>query len=187
MTTSTAINVFAKAVVRERKIPDCFTRTRNYKRRIVRAWKYNKMMDNKYSKLVNLAAKILYVYSAQCKYCNYTFDYVAEITDTDMLSCYCGSVYSLSDRQLVIAPLTTEEFYNGQLGRLDIRINAICTNHNYKYYGNMICSCCGKPTTPKSEKGISLKDYCAIHPNTLIIYTDGTIRTLKLELEANHI
>lgn len=61
MTTSTAINVFAKAVVRERKIPDCFTRTRNYKRRIVRAWKYNKMMDNKYSKLVNLAAKILYV------------------------------------------------------------------------------------------------------------------------------
>lgn len=57
------------------------------------------MIDNEYSKLVNLVAEILYVYSAQCKYCNYTFDYVVEITDTDMLSCYCGSVYSLRDSQ----------------------------------------------------------------------------------------
>lgn len=145
------------------------------------------MIDNEYSKLINLAAKILYVYSAQCKYCNYTFDYVAEIADTDMLSCYCGSVYSLRDRQLVIAPLTTEEIYNGQLERFDARINMSYPHHNYKYYGNMICSCCRKPFTQKLQKGISLKDYCAINPNTLIIYIDGTIRTLKSELEANYI
>ncbi len=130
------------------------------------------MIDNEYSKLINLAAKILYVYSAQCKYCNYTFDYVAEIADTDMLSCYCGSVYSLCDRQLE---------------RFDARINMSYPHHNYKYYGNMICSCCRKLFTQKLQKGISLKNYCAINPNTLIIYIDGTIRTLKSELEANYI
>lgn len=146
------------------------------------------MIDNKYyNKLLNLAVKNLYVYSAQCRYCNYTFDYTIETTDTDMINCYCGSVYSLSDNQLVIAPLTVEEFYNGQSGRLDTRINAVYKNHNYKYYGNMICSHCGKPAVQKSQKGLSLKDYCEIHPNTLIIYTDGTIQTLKSELETNYI
>ncbi len=145
------------------------------------------MIDNKNSKLLNLAAKILYVYSAQCRYCNYTFDYTIETTDTDMPSCYCGSVYSLSDNQLVIAPLTAEKFYNGQSGRLDTRINAVYKNHNYKYYGNVICLYFGKSVIQKSQKRLSLKDYCEIHPNTLIIYTDGTIRTLKSELESNYI
>ena len=80
-------------------------------------------MDKERKKLLKLVSELLYVYSSQCKYCNNTFDYTVETADTDMLSCCCGSVCSSIDKQLVIAPLTAEEFYHGQLGRFDKRIN----------------------------------------------------------------
>ena len=51
--------------------------------------------------LIQLAVKLLYVYSAQCRYCSTTFNYAVERADTDMLSCYCGSVYSIDAKQLV--------------------------------------------------------------------------------------
>ena len=141
------------------------------------------MIENENSRLIHLAVKVLNIFSAHCSRCNYTFDYAMETADSDMLSCYCGSVYSLKDEQLVIAPLTAEEFYNGQSGRLDMRINAICPNHGFQYFGNRICSYCGEAVIQKSQKGFSLKEYCILHPNTLIIYTDRTIRILKEELE----
>lgn len=53
---------------------------------------------------------------------------MVEKTDTDMISCYCSSVYPLSGRQLVTAPITTEEFSNGLSGHLDKGINAIYTH-----------------------------------------------------------
>ena len=76
-------------------------------------------MGNKQSKIVKSAAGLLMVYSAQCRCCNNTFDYAAETADTDMVSCFCSSVYSSKKKQLVIAPLTAEEFYNGQAGYFD--------------------------------------------------------------------
>ena len=87
-------------------------------------------MDHKQSKIVKSAAELLMVYSAQCRCCNNAFDYTAETADTDMVSCFCSSVYSLKKKQLVIAPLTAEEFYNGQSGYFDKRINAICPGHD---------------------------------------------------------
>lgn len=63
------------------------------------------MMDNERRKLIKLAAERLYVHSVQCGYCNNTFDDMVETADTDMVSCYCSSVYSLSSKQLLIAPL----------------------------------------------------------------------------------
>ncbi len=145
-------------------------------------------MDEERRKLLKLVSELLYVYSAQCKYCNSTFDYTVETADTDMLSCYCGSVYSTVDKQLVIAPLTTEEFYCGQLGRFDKRINAIYPGHEYKFYniGAKICPFCGKQITQNSGKRCSIKQYCALHPNTLILYEDKSIRILKEEIEASY-
>lgn len=145
------------------------------------------MTDKEHKKFIKLAAELLLVYSIRCRYCSNTFDYVAETTDTDMLSCYCGSVYSSKDGQLVIAPLTNEEIYNGQAGCLDKRINTICPKQDYKYYSAGVCPYCGKHGIQDSEKGFTIKDYCTRHPNTLIIYNNGAIRTLKDELEAAHI
>jgi len=111
-------------------------------------------MNDEHRKLVKLVSELLYVYSAQCRYCNKTVDYTVETADTDMLSCYCGSVYSSSEKQLVIAPLTTEEFYSGPLGRLDKRINAIYPGHDFKLYEYTakICPFCGKHGTQNSGK-----------------------------------
>ena len=36
----------------------------------------------------------------------------------------------------------------------------------------------------RKKKGLAIKEYCAHHPNTLIIYHNGTARILKDELEA---
>jgi len=145
-------------------------------------------MNEKRKMLLKLMSEILYVYSAQCGHCNSTFDYTVETADTDMLSCYCGSVYSLRDEQLVIAPLTTEEFRHGQLGRFDKRINAIYPGHEYKLYeiGAKICPFCGKQVTPIAGERCSIKLYCEFHPNTLIIYEDKAIRALKEEIEASY-
>ena len=144
-------------------------------------------MDEERRKLLKLVSELLYVYSVQCKYCNNTFDYTVETADTDMLSCYCGSVYSLSDKQLVIAPLTTEEFCHGQLGRFDKRINTIYPGHQYRFYkiGAKICPFCGKEISQSLGERCSIKQYCVLHPNTLIVYEDKTIRTLKEEIEAS--
>ena len=141
-------------------------------------------MDNERSKLIKLVTKLLYVYSAQCQYCNNKFDYTVERADTDMLSCYCSSVYSLSAKQLVIAPITGEEYNYGLAGRLDKRINTICPNHDYKYYGIKVCPFCGKPGIQNVGQGRSIKEYCAIHPNTLIAYNDGSVQALKDEIDA---
>ena len=145
-------------------------------------------MNSERKKLVRLAEKLLYVYSAQCTNCNNIFDYTVECADTDMISCYCGSVYSLGDRQLVIAPITTEEFSSGLSGRLDKRINAIYPAHDYRFYKYIakICPFCGKYGTKNLEAGCSIKEYCAQHPNTLIIYEDKTIRRLKEEIDASY-
>lgn len=146
------------------------------------------MVNNEHKKLVRLAEKLLYVYSAQCAHCNNTFDYTVESADTDMISCYCGSVYSLDDRQLVIAPITTDEFRNGLSGHLDTRINAIYPTHDYKFYKFVakICPFCGKHGVKNLEKGYTIKEYCSLHPNTLIIYEDSTIRSLKEEIDASY-
>lgn len=146
------------------------------------------MMNSEHKKLIRLAEKLLYVYSAQCTYCNNTFDYTVERADTDMISCYCGSVYSLGDRQLVVAPITAEEFSNGLFGYLDKRINAIYPTHDYKFYKyvDKVCPFCGKYGTQNFEKDRSIKEYCTLHPNTLIIYTDKTIRILKEEIDTSY-
>ena len=144
-------------------------------------------MDNKQSKIVKTAAELLMVYSAQCRCCNNAFDYAAETADTDMVSCFCSSVYSLKKKQLVIAPLTAEEFYNGQAGYFDKRINAICPGHDYRLFCAGICPYCGKSSIQSSKKGLAIKEYCANHPNTLMIYHDGTARILKDELEAAYV
>lgn len=141
-------------------------------------------MDNKQRKIVKSAAELLMVYSAQCRCCNNTFDYAAETADTDMVSCFCSSVYSSKKKQLVIAPLTAEEFHNGQAGYFDKRINAICLGHDYRLFCAGICPYCGKSGIQSSKKGLAIKEYCAHHPNTLIIYHNGTARILKDELEA---
>ncbi|MDE6435472.1 MAG: hypothetical protein K2L07_14755 [Lachnospiraceae bacterium] len=145
-------------------------------------------MNSEHKKLVRLAEKLLYVYSAQCTNCSSTFDYAVESADTDMISCYCGSVYSLGDRQLVIAPITAEEFSNGLSGRLDKRINAIYPTHDYKFYNYVakICPFCGKHNAKNLKEGCSIKEYCVLHPNTLIIYEDKTIRVLKDEIDASY-
>lgn len=105
-----------------------------------------------------------------------------------MLSCYCSSVYSLGDQQLVVAPITIEEFRNGLSGRLDKRINAIYPTHEYRFYNDTakICLFCGKYITQNPRGGYSIKEYCAMHPNTLIIYEDKTIRILKEEIDASY-
>lgn len=141
-------------------------------------------MDNDRKNLIKLLSELLYVYSVQCRYCNNIFEYTVETADTDMLSCYCGSVYSPSDRQLVIAPLTAEEIYSGESGRLDKRINAISPGHDYKFYSANVCPFCGEPGIQGPQKRQSIKDYSKFHPNTIVIYIDGTIRSLKGELEA---
>lgn len=74
-----------------------------------------------------------------CRCCNNTFDYAVETADTDMLSCFCSSVYSSKNKQLVISPLTAEEFYNGQTGYFEQRINAICPENDYKFFRVRIC------------------------------------------------
>lgn len=147
-----------------------------------------KIMNSKHKKLIRLVEKLLYVYSAQCTHCNNTFDYTVERADTDMISCYCGSVYSLGNRQLVIAPITAEEFRDGLSGRLDKRINAIYPSHDYKFYKYVakICPFCGKHGTQNLGKGYSIKEYCILHPNTLIIYEDKTIRLLKEEIDESY-
>jgi len=145
-------------------------------------------MNSEHKELVKLAEKLLYVYSAQCANCGSTFDYTVERADTDMISCYCGSVYSLDDRQLVIAPITAEEFKNGLSDRLDKRINAIYPTHDYRFYRYVakICPFCGKHYMKNLEKSCSIKEYCVLHPNTLIIYKDKTIRILKEEIDASY-
>ena len=145
------------------------------------------MMDHEHSKIVKSAAEVLMVYSAQCRYCNNTFDYTIESADTDMVSCYCGSVYSSKDKQLVIAPLTAEEIYNGQAGYLEKRINAVCPKHDYKFCGTEICPYCGKSGIQSSKKGLTIKDYCTRHSNTLILYNNGVSRILKDELDAAYV
>lgn len=142
-------------------------------------------MDNDRKNLIKLLSELLYVYSVQCRYCNNIFEYTVESADTDMLSCYCGSVYSLNDKQLVIAPLTTEEIYSGQSGRLDKRINTISPGHDYKFCSDNVCPFCGEPGIQSPQKRQSIKDYSKFHPNTIVIYIDGTIRSLKEELEAS--
>ena len=142
-------------------------------------------MDNEHSKLVNLLGKLLYVYSAQCRYCNSTFDYTVERADTDMLSCYCSSVYSLGAKQLVVAPITGDEYNYGLAGRLDKRINTICPTRDYKYYKARMCPFCGKPNIQDIDRGRPIKEYCVLHPNTLIVYNDGTIQTLKEEIDVS--
>ncbi|MBD5112775.1 MAG: hypothetical protein HDT42_09670 [Ruminococcaceae bacterium] len=141
-------------------------------------------MYNDCKKMIKLLSELLYVYSVQCRYCNNIFEYTVETADTDMLSCYCGSVYSPSDKQLVIAPLTTEEIYSGQSGRLDKRINTISPGHGYKFCSAGVCPFCGGLDIQSPQKRQSIKDYIKFHPNTLVIYIDGTIRLLKEELEA---
>ena len=141
-------------------------------------------MDNDRKKLIKLLSKLLYVYSVQCRYCNNIFEYTVENADTDMLSCYCGSVYSSSDKQLVIAQLTTEEIYSGQSGRLDKRINTISPGHDYKFCNTNVCPFCGELGIQDPQKRQSIKDYSKFHPNTIVIYIDGTIRSLKGELDA---
>lgn len=144
--------------------------------------------------LIKLAKCILNVFSVQCEHCAYQFDYIIESADTDMLSCYCDSAYSADEDQLVIAEITMDEYRYGAAGRLDLRINTLlakqdfhcCTYresedvNGHKRY-KMICPCCSKSLSEKRQ-GISLDDYCKFHPYTLIIYSDGTIRTLKTEL-----
>lgn len=145
-------------------------------------------MNSEHKNLIRLAEKLLYVYSAQCAHCNSVFDYTVERADTDMISCYCGSVYSLGDRQLVIAPITAEEYSNGLSGHLDKRINAIYPTHDYIFYKyvSKICPFCGKHITQDLGKGCPIKEYCVLHPNTLIIYEDKTIRILKEEIDASY-
>lgn len=142
------------------------------------------MMDNKQSKIVKSAAELLMVYSAQCRCCNNAFDYTAETADTDMVSCFCSSVYSSKKKQLVIAPLTAEEFYHGQAGHFEQRINAVCPEHDYKFYRAGICPYCGTSNIQSSKTGLTLKEYCVHHPDTLIIYNNGAVRILKDELDA---
>ena len=127
-------------------------------------------MDNKQSKIVKSAAELLMVYSAQCRCCNNAFDYAAETADTDMVSCFCSSVYSSKKKQLVIAPLTAEEFYNGQAGYFDKRINAIFPGHDYRLFCAGICPYCGKSGIQSSKKVSPLK---SIAHTTLIhsLYT----------------
>ena len=145
-------------------------------------------MNSEHKKLVRLAEKLLYVYSAQCTNCNSIFDYTVESADTDMISCYCGSVYSLCDKQLVIAPITVEEFSSGLSGRLDKRINATYPAHDYRFYKYVakICPFCGMHSVENLGVGRSIKEYCVQHPNTLIIYEDKSIRILKEEIDASY-
>ena len=146
------------------------------------------MMNSEHKKLIRLAEKLLYVYSAECTNCNSIFDYTVERADTDMISCYCGSVYSLGGRQLVVAPITADEFSCGLSGRLDKRINAIYPAHDYRFYKYVvkICPFCGKHGVKNLEAGRSIKEYCVQHPNTLIIYEDESIRILKEEIDASY-
>ncbi len=143
-------------------------------------------MENERSNLIKLVTRLLYVYSAQCRHCNIKFDYTVERADTDMLSCYCSSVYSLSAKQLVVAPITAEEYNYGMAGHLDKRINTIHPNHDYKFYKAKICPNCGKSGIQSSEKVYPIEEYCTLHPNTLIVYSDGTIKPLKDEIAAKH-
>ena len=148
------------------------------------------------SRLMKLATQIMYVDTAQCSHCNYIFPYVSESADTDMVSCYCGSVYSAEEQQLVIAKLTAEEYSYGCFGRLDVRINAICGKHDYKCHDfkpftdfrgrehwRMVCPCCDNPIFKQETNKMPVKYYCTLHPNTLIVYEDEEIRNLKEELE----
>lgn len=146
------------------------------------------MMNNEYKELIRLAEKLLYVYSAQCVYCHNTFDYTVETADTDMISCYCSSVYSLADKQLVVAPITAEEFSHGLPGYLDKRINDIYPTHHYKFYEYTagICPFCGRHGTQNLGKGYPIKEYCISHPDTLIIYSNKTIRLLKEEIDLSY-
>ena len=144
-------------------------------------------MDHERSTLIQLAAKLLYVYSAQCRYCSSTFDYTVERADTDMLSCYCGSVYSFEAKQLVVAPITGEEYNHGLAGRFEKRIDMVCPKRDYKYYRNKVCPFCGKSGIQNLGQGRSIKEYCMLHPNTLIVYNDGTVKPLKEEIDAIHL
>ena len=154
------------------------------------------MPNSSHSDLIKLAARIMYIYTVQCSYCNYIFPYVSESADTDMISCYCGSVYSAENQQLVIAVLTPEEYSHGWFGRLDVRINAICNKHDYKCHdfkpftnfrgrehNRMVCPCCGNPILKKGTYEMPIKYYCTLHPNTLIVYEDEENVNLKEELE----
>ena len=144
-------------------------------------------MDHERSTLIQLAVKLLYVYSAQCRYCSTTFDYAVERADTDMLSCYCGSVYSIVAKQLVVAPITGEEYHYGLAGDFDKRINTVCPNRDYRYYRTKVCPFCGKSGIQDLGRACSIKEYCVLHPNTLIVYNDGAVKPLKEEIDASHL
>lgn len=146
-----------------------------------------------HDRLIKLAKSMLHVFSVHCEHCACQFDYVIESADTDMLSCYCDSAYSADEDQLVIAEITMDEYRYGAAGRLDLRMNTLLAKQDFhcrtyrvsedanghKRY-KMICPYCGKSLTEKRQ-GISLEDYCKLHPHTLIVYLDGAIRTLKTE------
>lgn len=143
-------------------------------------------MDYARRQLLNLAAALLYVYTGQCASCGQTFDTAAECADTDMVSCFCGSVYSCQDRQLVIAPLTEEEISRGPAGRLEQRVNAACPGRHYQYFGyrgDWRCPLCGSPAPARESRAQPLREYCARHPNTLILYADGAIQMLRAEFQ----
>ena len=154
------------------------------------------MPYSSHSDLIKLAVRIMYIYTVQCSHCNYIFPYVSECADTDMVSCYCGSVYSAGNHQLVIAALTQEEYRYGWFGRLDVRINTICNKHDYKCHdfkpftdfrgrehSSMVCPCCDNPILKQGTYGMPIKNYCTLHPNTLIVYINEEIGNLKKELE----
>ncbi len=143
-------------------------------------------MEHEQRTVLRLAAKVLYVYTGRCGGCQQPFDYTVESADTDMLSCYCGSVYSCRDRQLVVAPLTEEEIFNGIAGQLDRRVNAACPGHDCRYFGyrrDWRCPLCGSAAWQSGGGRLTLREYCVRRPNTMILYRDGSLRELRRELD----
>ncbi len=85
------------------------------------------------------------VHQYHCNACKHTFAVAVSTSDTDMTPFYFSSVYAISPQTLVIAELTTEEYYVGCQERMPKRIEAYFTDRTFYYidYHN-ICPVCGQ-------------------------------------------